>query len=888
MGAISTSIELQDNFTEVFHSIIASVNLGLSAMQDMQQAMSASVDMSSIESARECIDQATIAAQQLDTALHGMGGKGAAKAPDPPEPVAWQNSNMEVFTGTGAQRYEQELQSVNQMLGTLGQTQSQIESQAEGMDILPDGAIQDINGIGQRIQALSQQIQVIEGNPLNMGTDAANHELEQLRGKLNQAVQEQQELNAAMEQMDVSAANEAYLRLSSTIGGTERYIRDNFNEQEQFNEAIESGTGNASELVSTLKRAAGAYMTLQSAQAVIGLSDELTQTQARLDMMNDGLQSTQDLQNMIYLSAQRSRGAYQDTADAVSKLGLMAGDAFDSSAEIIAFMEQVNKQFTIAGTEASGIEAAMLQLTQAMGSGVLRGEEYNSILEQAPNIVQNIAKYIEGNEEVLAAVASRMDMEVSELAGNVKGNLKDIAGEGIISAELVKAAMFASADETNAKFEEMPMTFSQVWQSFKNTALIAFQPVLQRINEVANSERFQDMVNAGIEAVALLAEGAVNVFDLLGQAGGWVADNWSWLSPIISGVAMALAVYCIWQAAVNTINLASKVIHFGMAAAQMVHAAATGSLTVAKVAEIAAQNGLNAAMYACPLTWILVLIIALIAVIYLIVAALNKFAGTSISATGVVAGVFATLGAHVINHFVIPLQNKIAMFVNFFGNVFNDPVAAVKVLFYDMALTVMGYIRNLAEGIETLLNKIPGVTVDITSGLDGFYNDLEKAQKKVKDESGWVEYMKKWDYIDYETAWNAGYSFGEKIEDSIAEFDPSKLFDDPTDKLPNPDDYKNPGGYEPQGIPEIPGNVDDIADDTSDIKDSIDITEEDLKYLRDLAEQETVNRFTTAEITIEQTNNNSFSSEMDLDGVVGGLTDAVNEAVEIITEGVHT
>ena len=273
-----------------------------------------------------------------------------------------------------------------------------------------------------RLQAIQQRIQTIESNPLNMGTDTANAELEQLRGQLDQAVQEQQNLNRAVDNMDVQAANEAYLRLSQTIGNTERYIRDNVDEQGRFNREIEEGTNEANELMQTIKGAVAAYATIQTLSAALNLSDQLTSTTARLNLMNDGLQTTQDLQNMIYLSAERARGSYQATADAVSKLGLMAGDAFSSSEEIIAFMEQVNKQFTIAGTEAAGIDAAMLQLTQAMGSGVLRGEEYNSILEQAPNIIQAIADY----------------MEVP------KGQLKDMAAEGQITAEIVKAAMFAA------------------------------------------------------------------------------------------------------------------------------------------------------------------------------------------------------------------------------------------------------------------------------------------------------------------------------------------------------------------------------------------------------------------------------------------------------------
>ena len=231
----------------------------------------------------------------------------------------------------------------------------------------------------------------------------------------------------------------------STVSNTERYIRDNTDEQGRFNHAIDEGTQGAGDLMDMIKGAVAAYASVQTIGKVMDLSDQLTSTTARLNLMNDGLQTTQDLQNMIYLSAERSRGAYQATADAVSKLGLMAGDAFSSSEEIIAFTEQLNKQFTIAGTETAGIEAAMLQLTQAMGSGVLRGEEYNSILEQAPNIIQAIADY----------------MEVP------KGQLKDMAAEGEITAEIVKNAMFAAADETNAKFEAMPKTFRRFGLLFR-------------------------------------------------------------------------------------------------------------------------------------------------------------------------------------------------------------------------------------------------------------------------------------------------------------------------------------------------------------------------------------------------------------------------------------
>lgn len=907
MATIRTAIELQDNFTGVLYQVINSVNLGLSAMEDLHQTMNSPVDTASIEAARDSINQATLAVQQLDAAMQGLETPASETPtaptnsapvvlpvqpdiPDPlvdqpapvdlpvepeqPEPVQvpvhWQSDNMEVFTSTGVERFEQEVQSANNMLNTLNQTQSRIAAQAAQTDLFPDNAIADMNNMQNRLQAIQQRIQTIESNPLNMGSDTANAELEQLRGQLDQAVQEQEALNRAVENMDVEAANQAYLRLSQTVGNTERYIRDNVDEQGRFNREIEEGTNEANSLMQTIKGAVAAYATTQTLSAALNLSDQLTSTTARMNLMNDGLQTTQDLQNMIYLSAERARGSYQATADAVSKLGLMAGDAFGSSQEIIAFMEQVNKQFTIAGTEAAGVDAAMLQLTQAMASGVLRGEELNSIFEQAPTIIQTIADYL--------------DVPI--------GSIREMAAEGQITADIVKSAMFAAADETNAKFESMPKTFSQIWTSFQNTALMAFQPVLQRMNEIANSEAFQTFVNNAIEGLSMVAGIALEIFDLLVGVAGVVADNWSWLSPIIYGVAAALAVYYGWLLLTKGAEMAMAAVHGIVAVAKGIMAAATMLVTGATWAETTAQYGLNAAMYACPIVWIIILIIALIALFYAAVAAVNKFAGTSVSATGIICGAFMVALAFIGNIFValwnlvvdvfVLIYNLVATVANFIGNVFTDPIGAICRLFFDLADTVLGILQALASAIDAIFgSNLAGSVQGWRDSLGGWVDDTfgkgEEVMAKMNADD------MKLGRFEYGEAWDAGYSFGEGIDQSIANFDPSSLFDT---NVPGADDYANLGSYG-SGIGGIGSGVDDIAGNTGKIADSMDITEEDLKYLRDIAEQEAVNRFTTAEITIEQTNHNTVSGKMDLDGIVSGLTDAANEAVDKIAEGVH-
>lgn len=901
MATIRTAIELQDNFTSVLYQVINSVNLGLSAMEDLHQTMNSPVDTASIEAARDSINQATIAVQQLDAAMQGIetpetqtptAPQSSAPVvlpvqpdvPDPlveqpppvdvpiepeqPEPVEvpvhWQSDTLEVFTNSGVERFEQEVQSANNMLNTLNQTQSRIAETAAQTDLFPANAIADMNNMQSRLQAIQQRIQTIESNPLNMGTDTANAELEQLRGQLDQAVQEQQNLNRAVDNMDVQAANEAYLRLSQTVGNTERYIRDNVDEQGRFNREIEEGTNEANELMQTIKGAVAAYATIQTLSAALNLSDQLTSTTARLNLMNDGLQTTQDLQNMIYLSAERARGNYQATTDAVSKLGLMAGDAFSSSEEIIAFMEQVNKQFTIAGTKAAGIDAAMLQLTQAMGSGVLRGEEYNSILEQAPNIIQAIADY----------------MEVP------KGQLKDMAAEGLITADIVKAAMFAAADDTNAKFEQMPKTFSQIWTSFQNTALMAFQPVLQRMNEIANSEAFQGFVNNAIEALSMVAGIALEVFDLLVGVAEIVGENWSWLSPIIYGVVGAMLLY-------NTVAGISSAITAAKALAEKVHAASLAMEAGATFTATAAQYGFNAALLACPIVWIIILIIALIAIIFAVCNAIAKMTGIANSGFGVMCGginvviqFFRNLGLSIANIALGIWEALQACGSNIFA-AFNNAICSVQALWFNLLSTVLTVVAKVCEA----LNKIPFVSFDYSGVVNAADDYAEKAAEaeanKVEYESVSEAFNRGANTFDtFQEGWvsdafNSGAAWGDGVTDKISgALDDFFNFDT---NVPGADDYTDLSNYGAG----LAGDVGDIAGNTGAIKDSMDITEEDLKYLRDIAEQEAINRFTTAEITIEQTNHNTVSGKMDLDGIVSGLTDAANEAVDMIAEGVH-
>ena len=909
MSSIQTSIELNDQFSGVLNNIISSVNLAVSAMYDLSQSMNADIDTSSIEGARDEINQATAAIEAMNQAASRQtapdiappvvdGGNGQVinvdvnpvlpdplvenpepirpeiqpNAPPDPEPVeipvTWNTDGMDVFTGTGVERFQQEVQSANDMLNTLNTTQARISQTAQGMDILPDAAVQDMNTMQQRLSAIQQRIQQIENNPVNVGADNANAELEQLRMQLNQAIQEQNSLNQAMQDMDVSAANDAYLRLSQTVGNTERYIRDNVDEQGRFNQEISAGTQQANELTNTIKRAVAAYVSIQSVGKALNISDELVQTTSRLNMMNDGVQTTAELVNMVYAAAQDARGSFSQMADVVARFGNNAKDAFSSSEEVVAFADLIQKQMTIAGASTQEAANAELQLSQALGSGVLRGDELNSIFEQAPNLIQNIADYL--------------DVPI--------GKIREMAADGELSADVVKAAIFSAADDINSKFNEMPMTWGQIWQSMQNTALIAFQPVLQRLNDLANSEAFQTFIQGAIEAMATLANILLNVFDLAVSIGTFIGDNWSIIAPIVYGIVAALTAYIAISAIVAAINGV-------MAIAEGVKAAAQMMATGATFAETAAQQGLNAALMACPLTWIIMLILALIVVIFAVCNAIAKMTGIANSGFGVITGgvnvviqFFKNLGLTVAN-IALGIGNAIAALASNMMTAFHNAICSIQSWFYNLLSTALSVI----EGICAALNKLPFVEFDysgISSAADDYAAKASEAAGNKEDyqsisdafnegfttfdafQDGWAS-----------DAFNAGAAWGDGVADKVSNFSLSDVFGQ-TD-IPNVGDYTS--GFSDaianSGVGDGIGNIDD---NTGKIKDSLDITEEDLKYLRDIAEQEAINRFTTAEINVDMSGmQNTVNSGDDIDGFMTKLTDSVNEAVDNMTEGVH-
>lgn len=691
----------------------------------------------------------------------------------------------------------------------------------------------------------------------------------------------------AVDTSSIQLAREELARAEVAFNNIEQEIKQADEAQRRFNDDIRDGTSAADGLLQKIVGIAAAYLGFQTAGSVLALSDEVSNTTARLNLMNDGLQSTADLQEMIFESAQRSRASYLDTADVVAKLGLRAKDAFANNRETILFAENLNKQFIIAGASTEEMASASLQLTQALGSGVLRGEELNAVFEAAPNVIQTIADYL--------------DVPI--------GAIREMASDGEITAQIVKNAMLSATDEINASLESMPYTFAQIWTIFKNEALWAFQPVLQGLSDLANNSNFQSVVDNAINSLYTLAAITIKVFDIMSSAANLVYDSWSFIEPVLWGITAALGAYT----AALIINKAAQigaVIWEGLRVLSIGLMTATSWAGVqATIALTAATWGLNVALLSNPIMIVVLAIIALIAVIYLAVAAVNFFAGTSISATGIIAGAFMVLATYIYNRIAF-LWNVFASIAEFFVNVWRHPMYSVKKLFGDLTINVLDQAIAMSSGWDafatSFVNAIikavnlaigawnkfieilpDGVTSTLGLGKGTEYtyresitSDLSHLKKGINN---WVgeapeDYWEapKMEMKSLGDAWNTGYDWGANLFNS----DPKEV------KVDNPfEDIMN-------GLKDALGPLEDIADkggktagNTAKMAKSMDGSGEDLKYLRDLAERDAINRYTTAEIKVDMKNENYINNEMDIDGVIDRFGERVEEVAETLAEG---
>lgn len=663
-------------------------------------------------------------------------------------------------------------------------------------------------------------------------TSAINRSISAMEGLHNSVRTPLISSGASSLEAGLHRASQASQTLDTKLGEMGRQIQNNANKQDNFNRKIREGINPANKLLSTIKSAVGVYLSLQGVKMVLNVSDNLTMTTARLKMMVSEGENVDEVMNKIYASAQRGRASFADTANAVAKLGNTARDAFSSTDEIIAFSEQLNKQFVMAGTDASGVSAAMLQLTQAMGAGVLRGEEFNSIVEQAPPIIDLIAK--------------RM--------GVTRGEMKGLASEGKITANIIKEAVLGAVEDTNARFESMPMTFSQAWTRVKNTALMAFKPVLDTISSMANSPEFQNMLSSIEQGIIFVANAVNGLFNLIAPIGKFIADNFSVVGPILMGVTAAFAV-----------------------------------LTVATLAQKAASALLNKTLWASPLTWFVIGIIAVISVVIAATNAIAEFTGWASSGFGIICGWVNVLMQFFVNlwHLVLNVCEGIRSAIDALGynmeTAFSNSINNIKGFFYSLLSTALTIVADIGNA----LNKLPFITID-TSGVSSkaaeYANKSAEAYGKVREYKDiGAEFMAGFNTHDaFEKGWvddafRSGAAWGDNL------FKPGDFSGGSDLVIPDIPAYSGAGALDGIG-----SGVKDIAGNTGAIKDTLDIAEEDLKYLRDIAERETINRFTTAEIKVDMGGiTNNVSSGTDLDGIIDKLTTGVYDAMSKAAEGIH-
>nr|UWG11959.1 MAG: hypothetical protein [Bacteriophage sp.] len=669
---------------------------------------------------------------------------------------------------------------------------------------------------------------------VNMTISAMNDMNQSMNAGVNTA-----SLSAARN--EIAQATVAAEEFNQTMQQAGSPINDNIRRQEQFNQSLQNGASESSNLVSAIKRMAGAYLSIQTAGKILEMSDEITQTTSRLNMMNDGLQSTADLYNMVYAAANDARGSLGDMASVVARFGNNAKDAFSSSAEVVQFANLVQKQMTIAGASTQEAANAELQLSQALGSGVLRGDELNSIFEQAPNLIQNIADYL--------------DVPI--------GKIRSMAQDGELSADVVKQAVFAATDEINANFESMPMTWGQMWTVFQNNATMAFQPVLQRLNDLANTDGFQTFTTNAINDLAVVAGVVLDIFEGIGSVGTFVSDNWQIIGPIVEGVAAALTVYYGWQLLSTSATKAA-------AAAQWIY---------------------NAAMNANPAAIVAISIGALIVLIGILA---NKFTGTghiAQSVFGMITGginvviqYFKNWGLTVADIF-IGIWNAGGACATNVEIAFHNAISHVQALWYNMLSTAL----TVVSGICSALNKLPFVDFDysgITGAADNYASKAATASGSTKDYTSVSAAFSKGikTYDTYQNGWakeayTAGAAWGDGVTSKIKNTLSSKATN-----IPNANNYPNALASSNAATA---ANTADTAKNTAKTANTLSASSEDLKYLRDIADREYVNKFTTAQIRVEMINHNNVNNDIDLDGMAEHLRSKIEEEMNAAAEGEH-
>lgn len=612
-------------------------------------------------------------------------------------------------------------------------------------------------------------------------------------------------------------------------------------EQENFNNKIEVGSDAASKLTGMLKKALITYASFRSVKAFVGLSDEMTQIKARLNAINDGQQTTVELQNMVYESAQRARGEYKTTLDIVSKLGAQAKAAFSSNKETIAFAENLNKLFTISGTSAQGMESVMYNLTQAMGSGVLRGQDLNAVMANTPQLLQIVSDYM----------------------GEPIGRIRKLAEEGQLSADVIKNALLGATDDINAQFEKMPMTFGQIATSMKNKFIKNIEPALNRLNDFANSDKFTVFVDRASNAIGVLANVIASVIEQAVNFGNFLADHWGIVEPIIWALAGAF-----------------------------------GGLELATVALTIKTMALNTVLSGNPIYLVLSAVGIAIA---LFARWINSIGGVHVAYLIMVNAIKNYMASFVIHNkqqlSIITAQWD--LFKVGILRVKNGVLNALDMMKVQGLIIIENFLNGVIAGINRLIklvNVIPGVSIDtldkisISAGAKAQSAEDKRqreevaqiAENKVKaDKATRDDNIKKLE-IKYDK---------EKL---VREKEITKLQTEKKKASAEKANFNQK--FDIPAYAEMPDIAKDVKagkdaakgtkKNTEKLKDGIEVKNDDISYLKDLAEMRAIQNFSFDKIEVIANNNfGDVHETADLDGWMDNLTDNLSEAVNATMGG---
>ena len=756
---------------------------------------------------------------------------------------------------------------------------------------MQDNATKTFNSVANAMDSVIDKAEELSNKSSNLGAGVSsiNPALNQAVSRYNQLISKQEQINAKIDMMrrqeqflvqDLNREKSAYNQNEKAIFRIEKSLMNVRNQKEnlinQSNRltdeiweqasavnAVADNTGKIKPSQDKIETGFSKWQTnviafnqaLQLTQSiargvgsVLNYSDELTLTKARIDLINDGQRTTAELQEDIYRAAQRSRGSYQDMAKSVAKLGMLAGDAFKNNDEMVAFTELMNKSFTVSGASESEKSAAMYQLTQAMSSGMLQGDELRSIRENAPMFYQAIAEY----------------------TGKSTAELKEMGANGEITADIMKNALFSAGDDIEAKMEQMPKTFGNAMTSIQNSASYYLQPVADRISEMLNSDTFQNSVNVILQIIQGLANGAIWVFDAIGNAIQFFKDN-MWITiPVVTALAVVLTGLLVpalalmigkvllsiatWAIAHWQLLLVAAVIGIVVGAITTMNpvlltlAGIIGILVLAYAAWQVAQWATNTAMYACPIVWIIVLVIALVAAIYLFIDWIAKATGIASSGLGMIAGgvnvviqFFKNLGLMVAN-IALAIGNAIGALASNMMTAFGNAIKSIQAWFWGLLETG----TNVILGITEMLNKLPFVDID-TKGLTSAAKKY--AKKKADAEDSKEEYKNIADEFNkgmntfeafgdgwVSDAFNDGKAWGDNAAASIANavgsFDPGAMLDS---IMPDMDQtQQDMGGYDYSSMIDPNGNL-PVSIEADKTSNEVDISDEDLKLLKDIA-----------------------------------------------------